>query len=285
MWRLSFENGGAAAVLCYDVFGGYEITYADDDVELPKKVVHLYVHGEYMNVNKRPPNITANEGCIKELFTSMVSINHVTRLCCQLPSLESLYIDGTEVMVYDFCRMPRGLRALFIESDNVEHVPREIGSLFPELETLSIADGHGINLDGIELPPKLKTFSLSRSRNVSLERMVLPHTLESIDFGHCGQVEGFNTLKFPDGLVKISIERCRIGWISTRHVLPSKLKTVVARYSKGTDCRVFMRSRTWEVVGRDRDYSMYDHQDAITLFIHNDVLPNELLRYVFEYLE
>ena len=224
-----------------------------------------------------------------ELYTKGVDIDEIIRICGMAPQLNALLIIGACMPSDVFSRLPRTLGHLSISNCNPCCIPRDFGKLFPMLGTLTLHCCKIGTLGGIELPPALRTLCLEEIDGVSLEGMVLPCSLTTLCIEDCGMVKGFNTVKFSDETMRITLDRSDIGWVSMKLVMPSKLTFVLLGGQGCTDCRNFAKLRGKCPVLMTRgicdSQHHYNHQDAITLFIHNNVLPNELLRYIFAYLE
>ena len=99
-------------------------------------------------------------------------------------------------------------------------------------------------------------------------------------------------LKLPDGLMTFMISSGTVEWISLKLKLPVGLRLVEVYGSTYVDLRVFCRHREkYGILEIDddlfqwpREYHHASHQDAFTGFIHNRVLPVELLRHVSGFL-
>ena len=207
----------------------------------------------------------------------------------QTPKLQNLTLEGVEFSENEFAHMPARLQSLSIVECKLERFPRYFGLMFPTLKKLSIRSCRRIrSLKDVELPSKLETLDFALSHGMSLTGLVLPDTLKEFFIVLCGRVEGLSSVKLPQGLKKLDISGSEFGWISMKFRFPPNLEQIELPWLLATDIRNMSRNTNIVIKSMLVEHlrcSHYNHQDAITLFVHNNVLPNELLRHIFTYLE
>ena len=153
--------------------------------------------------------------------------------------------------------------------------------MFPSLTTLMLHDNGVSTLRDVMFPETLDALHVESEPGLSLEGAVFPKSLVHLHFTFCTNLKGLGSVRYPEKLSTLHINGCNIGWISKKLLLPGVLHVWCSEGNPNIDLRVLGRRHAdthWSRVHP----ATYNFMDAIALFIHNNVLPNELLRYVYE---
>ena len=252
---------------------------------IPANVERVILCGTmHSPVDRHAPAVKLN-GTLKvlEIHYFECGLGALTRLVDVSSVTSVLRVTHVGVSDEDFKCMPSSLTHLIVCMTGLYVVPLRLGEMFPLLEELSLESNRIKTLEGVVLPPGLKRLSLKGNRGLSLKGIALPDTLVSLDIDDCAPLRAFSEMKLPVGLKELKMRRCRVGWVGMKWKLPPDLKICYVGQNYKLDGRQFKRST--RAINRHNMDMCYNHQDAITLFLHNRVLPIELLRHIFEYLE
>ena len=189
------------------------------------------------------------------------------RVCKQSPKLSTLTLRDMSLSGLNWPPMCNPLlTSLEINGCGLTKLPLQLCSAFPLLESLALY-GNNIN---------------------TLRGVVLPYNLSQLRIEGACLGDEFSRLELPRGLTHLTVSHCGIGWISRKFVLPSGLRHLNVSYNPEIRLTAFrnafhsrcMRYISHSVIGLNFTVT-YCHQDTITLFVHNRVLPLELLRLVY----
>ena len=259
-----------------------------DEAVFPEVVTSLHVCGTSGRACDPLPDIGFDKWCIHTLIAQSVDIDEIIRLVGTVGVLTRLAVHNTRLSCDDFSRMPSSLVNLMLTQCELDCVPLNLALLFPSVHFLELNRCGITTLKGIEFPKGLKTLGLMNNNGMTLDGAVFPEGLVDLYIYRCDKLKGFNMVKLPNSLKILFMHGCHVEWVSRKMSLPPDLKILHRCLIPCGGCTVAMRNVPFasEPCGMsDRMDGHYNHQDAITIFIHNDVLPNELLRYIFAYLE
>ena len=223
---------------------------------------------------------------LTELITSYISEDDVIRICERSPMLMKLFVSEIPRMIKWPNWIPSELRVLTLRECCLESIPSDLAMMLPNLRCLYLDNNRIKTLRGVVFP-SLTFLVLDGNSGLSLDGAQYPESLENLGLSRCAPLQGYNMTKFPRGLEQLYLNESGIEWISKKFEIPPGLTVCTVDGNPRIDTRMLINyfGATTNIHRLLQYTHMYDHQDAITLFLHNRVLPIELLRHIFEYLE
>ena len=236
---------------------------------------------------------------LKTVIFEHVAFENVMIICRYSPELIKLNLEfahvGFEGLHSIALHVPR-LTELGLRCCDLTHLPHNLGLMFPLLEQLDLSGNSIKTLKDVSFPDTLQCLSMSENKGLSVRDAVFPKGLTQLHIRRCKPLDGFHVIKLPRNLVFFGIDYNNLTWTGRSFSLPASLKSVWAEGNPDMDLRVFnrhMKSRCppnvcMRYMADESALAMdnsYNHQDAITRFLHNGVLCVDLMRHVRGFLE
>ena len=200
-------------------------------------------------------------------------------------SVVSLTISSCTVLNWDCC-FPH-VRSVQIHGvKNLRAVPPRFHEMFPNAVVIGIAETSIETLKGVVFPASTRTINISRNSLMSMRDAVFPVSLRALFLDATFPGNEFREIKIPPNLEYLSVSKNNIKWVGRDMVLPASLRDVNVSGNPMMDLRAFERFRGGYSV-RDRYVRSkwyYDTEEVIMLFSIRDVLPNDLLKFMCDFL-
>ena len=276
-------------------------------LDLPEFITQLVVHDFSDNGGVGTPTFTIRGNALKHISLYHVDTCSAIRLCQSSNVLTQLTIGGVplptlqwiphtvQLLEFQSCTIDQWdipmceLQRFNLENCENPDPPKRLDLMFPMVQSMCFFRICALKLNAVVCPSSMVHLSITSCATLSVHGMDLPPSINILIVSSCSGIKDIGRLKLPRKLEHLDLSGNNIGWLSQigGPWIPPDTGRVILYGNPNIDMRGMepYASLTW--MNRSRQVAfevMYNTQDAAVRFLHSDVLPVDLIRYVYGFL-